>query len=185
MSMTRPLKWLLASLLTLTAACGSIGTAAPKPRHAEGSLDLRTPFTAEWRSPYAERHGSAGQFFRHSAQERPNIDAYLKPEFVAKALPTPRLKTEPARLTRPARPADLAPVLAVIAPQVNSSVPEQQASLATSAPPRVSTDAERYALREGQAKKQQDFRGGSVIVISASVVVVALVVVLLLLLILR
>ncbi len=181
MSMKQCTKWLLGSVLVMSSACSSSG-AVRAPLHAPGRLDLTTPFTVAMRSPYGEAYGGAVQLRQHGPRHRPDIDAFLKPEWLlAKTSPAlPKHETSSAPATAPARDAVVRkPVLE------ESAAPANDGRLALSEPTRASSDTERYASRELKSEKQQNFRGGDALVIGAGTLLVVILVVLLIVLLIR
>ena len=162
-------------LLGVVSACGGAAT-QQAPIHRPGP-DLSGYYAT--RTPGQLAYGRDQGFESSTPQQGVSIEDYLKPEAVANAYVR---KQRAAETTQHVAAAPALPVHVASAPAPVQAAPEQTAAPIELASASTEADAQRYASRETQAKKQEQYRGGDVIVISATTIIIVLLIVLIIML---
>ena len=161
-------------LLGVVSACGGAAT-QQTPVHRPGP-DLSGYYAT--RTPGDLAYGRPQGLESETSRELANLDEYLKPPANKPATPA----RTPSRHAASAQLAMATPVAPV------QALPQQTAPVQSAAPIEVASastelDAQRYASRESQAKKNKEqYRGGDVLVISATTLVIVLLIVLIIVL---
>ena len=171
----------LGSLALLITLGGCAGAIANEPVHRAGP-DLRGYYGTGTLTPAQLALGGPTGVAPGHTREQPDLDAYLKPsERAQSSQQLARAQTVRAK-PRVAKPA----AVPIVATQPQPSQPTLLADATpTPAAPvaaNLPADAERYAARQAQSSKQQQYRGGDVVVISVSTILIGLLIVILILL---
>jgi hypothetical protein len=181
MKITQNVYWFATAIgyicaVVLLGACGASMPSKPIHGKAAGQWFVQLPTTP---SPYASMaYGRDGAGVGAKvAQNPPQLDAYLKPEYRGRAYApkTPRVTAPapvPAAKTAAPEPVRDAQVVARAEP------------VSVAAPPAVS-DVERYAQRDATSQKQQNFKAGDVLVIGLGGILLIVLIVVLLIVLLR
>ena len=165
----------------LTACASSMANTSPEDPRGIIDLNARMPVG---QSPYGSPYGVST-----AARVRPgtpNIDEFLTAE------PDKRVAAKPPMIVARAVPLTKTPVADFAPPPFEPVVnlepnQEQLLAMANEQPPPTSSDdlggdTSRYAEREAQSQKLEQFRGGDAIVITTGTLIVVLLIVILILL---
>lgn len=173
----------VAACLLASGCVSSFGETSPTA-WPKGTIDLSKRWPEPAPSPFGPALGARAGLRGFGAEPRPNIDAFLKPEYAAKRFENAKLRTTSIESSNATARAETS---VAASPPALGAEPVGAALRVASADPPTAADArselERYRQRDAAAQSQQAFRGGDVIIIGAGTLILILLVVILVLLI--